>query len=144
MTVGHYISATGVRRMTKGWRRGPSRLLAVLATVAVMLALVPPGARATPEGMEFGARVGPRTGEVNQSAVLRMEDAADRKLDVVREFLVWDSPFPDTYHSWLRDTDRKMIVSVTGETLERHRDPLERHSCCPARQRPLQRHGAVG
>ena len=82
-----------------------------------MLALVPAGARATPEGMEFGARVGPRSGEDNQSAVLRMEDAVDRKLDVVREFLLWDSPFPDTYHSWLRDTDRKMILSVRAKRL---------------------------
>ena len=31
---------------------------------------------------------------------------------MVREFLVWDSDFPTSFHTWLRDTDRTMILSV--------------------------------
>ena len=88
------------------------RLLAVFCVSSVLMAVMPTGALATPDGMQFGARVGPRAGEDNQAAVLRMENAVGRKLNVVREFLVWNSPFPDSYHTWLRDTDRKMILSV--------------------------------
>lgn len=79
-------------------------------------------ASGTPDGMKFGAFTGPRTGETDQSAVLRGEATAGRKFDVVREFLRWDDDFPDSFHTWLRDTDRTMLLSVrsrraNGETI---------------------------
>lgn len=66
----------------------------------------------TPDGIAFGAYVGPRTGESDQSAVLRMESNAGRPMDIIREFALWDTPFPDTFHRWLRDTGHTMLFSM--------------------------------
>jgi hypothetical protein len=88
------------------------RTLALLCVAVVIITLLPARALATPDGIMFGARVAPRAGESPQAAVQRFEAGVGRDLDVVREFLVWDSEFPSSYHTWLRDTDRMMILSV--------------------------------
>jgi len=92
--------------------RPATLLAALLSAAALTLVLVPGPASGTPDGIRFGAYSGPRTGESDQTAVLRGEAAAGRKFDVVREFLLWDSVFPDSFHTWLRDTGRTMLLSV--------------------------------
>jgi hypothetical protein len=67
--------------------------------------------------VEFGANAAARSGEDQQDAVLRLERTSGRHLDVVREFLNWDSPFPASFDTWLRDTDHTLILSVKS-----HRD----------------------
>lgn len=79
-----------------------------LGSIPVASGDIPPG----PGPIAFGAFVGPRSGESDQSAVLRMESNAGRPMDVVREFVLWDTPFPDAFHTWLRDTGHTMILSV--------------------------------
>ncbi len=71
-----------------------------------------PTAQATSSGLEFGANATARSGETQQDAVLRLESTSGRHLDVVREFLNWDSPFPASFDTWLRDTDHTLILSV--------------------------------
>ncbi len=97
--------------MTSLRRRGPRPCLLTLGVLAALLLPVTP-AIGTPDGMDFGARVEQRGGEDAQDAVRRVEGEAGRQLDVVREFLVWDSPFPETFHTWARDSGRTMILSV--------------------------------
>jgi hypothetical protein len=79
------------------------------------MTLAPQRAAAAPDGMQFGARVQPRTGEDNQAAVERYERTLGRKLDVVREFLAWDADFPQGFHRWLADTDHTVILSVKAK-----------------------------
>lgn len=83
-----------------------------LLLTAPLLGAGPQPATGTPDGVAFGARVQPRSGETDQQAVQRMESLTGRKLDVVREFLLWDTPFPDDFHTWLRDTGHTMILSI--------------------------------
>lgn len=87
------------------------RLAATLAC-ALALAAAPQLASGSPDGMKFGAVSQPRAGESYQSALLRAEATAGRTYDMVREFLVWDSPFPDSFHTWLQGSGRTMILSV--------------------------------
>jgi hypothetical protein len=75
-----------------------------------------PAAEATSAGLEFGANATARSGESQQDAVLRLERTSGRHLDVVREFLNWDSPFPASFDTWLRDTDHTLILSVKSHT----------------------------
>jgi len=89
--------------------------IVLICVGAILSTLLPQRASATAEGMEFGARVEARGGEDSRGAVQRMETAVGRELDVVREFLSWDSPFPDTYHTWVRDSGRTMILSVKSK-----------------------------
>ena len=90
-------------------------LLLTLSLCLGLLTLGPQRAAATPEGMQFGARVQARSGEDNQAAIQRYESTIGRKLDVVREFLAWNSEFPQSFHTWLRDTDHTMILSVRAK-----------------------------
>jgi hypothetical protein len=90
-------------------------LALALALCLGLMTLVPPRAAAAPDGMQFGARVQARSGEDNRAAVERYERTIGRKLDVVREFLPWDSEFPESFHTWLADTDHTMILSVRAK-----------------------------
>jgi hypothetical protein len=92
-----------------------------LATLLVCAALAvtglsQPTAQATSTGVEFGANATARSGETQQAAVLRLERTSGSHLDVVREFLNWDSPFPASFDTWLRDTDHTLILSVKSHT----------------------------
>ncbi len=70
-----------------------------------------------PNGMVWGAYVSPRTGESEQTAVQRMERDTGREMGVVREFVQWDEAFPDSYHRWLRDSNRTIILSVKSNRM---------------------------
>jgi len=94
-----------------------NRLLRVVAALlcAALLAATPQLASGSPDGMKFGAVTQPRGAESYQTALLRGEATAGRKYDVVREFLQWNSPFPDSFHTMLRDTGRTLILSVKSK-----------------------------
>src|SRR3954468_18059241 len=85
---------------------------ALACAALTVTGLSQPIAHATSTGLEFGANATARSGENQQDAVLRFERASGRHLDVVREFLNWDSPFPASLDTWLRDTDHTLILSV--------------------------------
>lgn len=93
-------------------RRIPLLVTSLVCAALAVTCLSQPTAQATSSGLEFGARVATRGGESAQAAVLRFENSSGRHLDVVREFLNWDSPFPASYDNWLRDTDHTLIISV--------------------------------
>src|SRR4051812_870138 len=93
-------------------RRLPLVLTSLVCAALAVTSLSQPTAQATSSGLEFGARVAARSGESDQSAVLRFESTSGRHLDVVREFVNWDSPFPATFDTWLRSTNHTLILSV--------------------------------
>jgi Glycosyl hydrolase family 26 len=93
-------------------RRISLLLTSLVCAALAVTSLSQPTAQATPSGMEFGAAPAPRSGETQQAAVLRFENSSGRHLDTVREFLNWDSPFPASFDTWLRDTDHTLILSV--------------------------------
>jgi hypothetical protein len=89
------------------------RLLPLGVSVALFAGLnVPAPAVADHGPLLWGAHAASRPGESDQGAVRRLERDAGRRLGVVREFLLWDEPFPSAFHRWLRDTDRTPIFSV--------------------------------
>ena len=101
-------------RQSRTWSR-LARLISLFTVVTLTLGLL--GAAAQPaeasvDRVQFGARVQANSGENNQKAIERLEGTAGRKLDVVRDFLSWDSAFPQDFHTWLRDTDHTLILSV--------------------------------
>ncbi|HLF39878.1 MAG TPA: glycosyl hydrolase, partial [Acidimicrobiia bacterium] len=92
-------------------------LLLVLLVLLVSSALAGPGPAPAAAAddvptLMFGAYVQPRSGEGQVLAVQRLEDRVDRPLAVIREFLLWDRPFPTSFHTGLRDTGHTLIVSV--------------------------------
>ena len=86
--------------------------LAAAVVCAALVAATPQLASGSADGLKFGAVTQPRSGESYQTALQRGEATAGRKYDVVREFLNWDSPFPDSFHTMVRDSGRTMILSV--------------------------------
>ena len=72
-------------------------LTALVCAAVTVTGLSQPTAQATSSGLEFGANATARSGETQQAAVLRFENTSGRHLDVVREFLNWDSPFPASF-----------------------------------------------
>ena len=90
-------------------------LCAVLcAALAVLGAGTVPAAGEVAEGQPllWGAYADKRPGSMSQGSLAQMEDTADRKLGVVREFMLWDTSFPDDYHLWLRDNGYPAVFSV--------------------------------
>lgn len=92
------------------------RLTILASTIAVLVGASTGAAVGDVDGVLFGAYSGPRTGESEQAAVLRMERDLGRQLDVVREFVQWDEGF-DSYITWLQQSDRTVILSVKSNRL---------------------------
>lgn len=93
------------------------RVIALMGAVAVVMGTTGTGAAVGDEdGVLFGAYSGPRAGESEQAAVLRMERDAGRELDVVREFVQWDER-DDSYINWLKGSNRTVILSVKSNRL---------------------------
>ncbi len=101
--------------------RGRVRLMRVLARSVILGAtLVGPAqspAGADPQGAKilFGAFPGPRGPQTPQQAVQALEAQIGRPLAGVRVFDLWDSPFPDPYTTWLRDTGHTVFLSVKSQ-----------------------------
>jgi hypothetical protein len=48
---------------------------------------------------------------------MSLEARAGRQLPGIRDFDLWDSPFPDAYETWLRDTGHTVFLSVKARRL---------------------------
>jgi hypothetical protein len=89
----------------------------LIASMIVATALVGPvqslaGADTPGSKILFGATAATRGGQSPQQAVLALEAQIGRPLAGVRVFVNWDSPFPDAYTTWLRDTGHTVFLSV--------------------------------
>ena len=73
--------------------------------------LAPPAGATTPP-LLFGAYPKPLNGLTPQQAVVKLESTIGRDLAVVREYDFWDSPFPTTFDTWLRDSGHIIALSV--------------------------------
>ncbi len=95
------------------------RLVACLSALAVLggLAGAAPAAAEEPRLILWGAHASTRPGEDSQRAYQRVEASAGRKLAVARHFLLWDTVFPTTLETWLRDGDRQLMLSVNAKRL---------------------------
>lgn len=63
----------------------------------------------------FGAFPASGEGQTRQEAVTSFEARIGRTLEVVRVFERWDSPFPTTFHEFLREGGRTPILSVKAQ-----------------------------
>ncbi len=92
------------------------RMVAGVVSTVLVLGLSPlaidPAAAADPERVVFGAFPASRGGQTRQQAAAALEAQIGRKLEVVRVFETWSSPFPDSFHNWLRDGGRTPILSI--------------------------------
>ena len=88
--------------------------LVVLALAAGVLAGTPQPARTEePEGpILWGAYARRRGGQSPQEAVEALEADMGRQLGIVRVFDLWNTPFPDSYTTWLRDSGHTVLLSV--------------------------------
>lgn len=91
-------------------------LIALVGAIAVLIGASAGSAVGDENGVLFGAYSGPRSGESEQAAVLRMERDLGRELDIVREFVQWDERF-DSYITWLQQSDRTVILSVKSNRM---------------------------
>ncbi|MEX0755947.1 MAG: glycosyl hydrolase [Actinomycetota bacterium] len=66
-------------------------------------------------GIVFGTSVSAGPNETTEESVLKTEAKLGRKLAAVRVYEKWDSPFPSRSHTWLRDTDHAMYLSVKAQ-----------------------------
>lgn len=101
-------------RAGTSWRRGAAILVAL--TVLAMLPHQGDGpivsAADAPRTLSFGAFPRPLGGQTDQQATTQLETQIGRTLDTVRVFETWDQTFPDSFHDWLRDGGRTIMVSV--------------------------------
>jgi hypothetical protein len=89
-----------------------------LAVVAFAASAVPAGAAAP---LYLGAYVGPRAGESSRQAFERFESQIGRPLAVARVYDLWDTPFPDSYDNWLRNSDHILALSVKARRMNGNR-----------------------
>jgi Glycosyl hydrolase family 26 len=89
-------------------------LLAVLC-LSVAVSSVGLGAPASAGPNDPTVLFGGRPTGNSSSSVLSMESAIGRQLAAVRVYYLWDSPFPDTYSSWLAANNRPMFLSVKAK-----------------------------
>ena len=62
-------------------------------------------------GEYFGAYVSPRSGENYESAVVRLESQAGRKLAIDHQYYKWNQPVPTSHQYWDANTGRLPFVN---------------------------------
>ena len=78
----------------------------------MLLLLVPAAPASGAAPLEWGIDVKPL-----QSNMQSIESAVGRSAASTRIFLKWDSAFPDSYHTWLRNSGHKVMISVKPQYL---------------------------
>ncbi len=88
--------------------------LVVLALTAGILAGTPQPARTEEpdEPILWGAYAQPRGGQSPQGRGRGSRGHIGRPLGHVRVFDLWNTPFPDSYTTWLRDSGHTVVLSV--------------------------------
>lgn len=71
----------------------------------------------------LGAYTDPRSGDSLQQAMVTLQDKVGRQLGGARVFDKWDSNFPDSYTTWLRDTGHTVFLSVKAQRRDGSRIP---------------------
>ena len=88
-----------------------------LIVAGLLLGMLAPAATAQEaQQIEFGAHSG-GTNDGRITTDQALESRIGRRLDFVRVFEVWDSPFPTAYHNYLIDRGQKMLLSVRAKRL---------------------------
>jgi hypothetical protein len=87
-------------------------VVVVLCTVSLLGWARPPMSARASSPLLFGAFPSPRNGQSHEQAVLALESQIGRQLDTVRVYDYWDSPFPTSFETWLRDTGHTVVLSV--------------------------------
>lgn len=87
----------------------------VIAATLMGQVQFPAGADTPASKILFGAYPGPRGGQSPQQALQALEAQIGRPLAGVRVFDLWDTPFPDSYANWLRDTGHTIFLSVKAK-----------------------------
>jgi glycosyl hydrolase family 26 len=95
------------------------------APLVIALTLLGPTDIASPEtgSLMFGAYPGRRSGQSFEQALTALEAQAGRQLDLVRSYYLWDSPFPTSYETLLRDTGHTLVMSVKARRVNGTRIP---------------------
>ena len=88
--------------------------LAACLVILTVLAVTPLDARSQEpdDPIRWGAYVKPRSGQTQQTAVEAFEEMVGRPLGAVRVFDSWDTAFPNSFTTWLRDTGHTVVLSV--------------------------------
>jgi hypothetical protein len=86
--------------------------LVVAITLAGAAATTSAADETTPQPLAFGAYAQRRAGQSERAAVEALEAQIGRSLEVVRVFETWEQQFPDSYHTWLRDSGHSIILSI--------------------------------
>jgi hypothetical protein len=109
---------TSVGGRTRRGRRWAARAAAG-ALVLSILPMSPLPARSDPVGAKilFGVTPGTRGGQTAQQVLTSLETQAGHRFAGVREFDLWDTPFPTDYDNWLRDTGHTLFLSVKAKRM---------------------------
>src|SRR4051794_16034920 len=99
------------RRPNRGVRRASARILAVAVALTALASAVTPAAAVAPKIL-FGLYPAPRGTQSSQDVLRTYEARVGHILPGIREFKVWDEPFPTSYETWLRDTGHTVYLSV--------------------------------
>ena len=87
-------------------------------TVLAGLALVPvAGPAAAEPPIDWGAHPELRNGQSKQQALQRVEGIAGRQLGPVRQFYLWDTPWPTAFENGLKGTGRTLVISVKAKRM---------------------------
>ena len=90
----------------------------VLTTATLAAALFnPPAADAQQQEIDLGATVFIGPGQTIGQSVAEFEALTQRELDVVRGFLLWDSPWPGAQLNALRDSGKTIYLSLRSNNL---------------------------
>lgn len=92
---------------------------AAMLAVGVMISLLAAQNSATADGstpVVWGASVQANTGETLTAAKTRYETAVGRRLGATRDFLLWDSAFPTTYETGMKNAGTIVMLSVATKT----------------------------
>ncbi len=108
------------------------RMAVALSSATVVLTMAVPTGAATGEQaattaasavdpneptLIWGAFARPRAGESYRQSHENLEAQIGRTLAAVRVYLLWNQPFPDDYHVWLRDSGRLPLISVRPQRM---------------------------
>ncbi len=109
--------APRVRPISRALRTAALVLTAFTPIVAITVSSAQRSSANGHHQLMFGAYVRPATGQSKQAAVQTIEGQLGRTLGTAREFLLWDEAFPTSYHNWLRDGGRTLILSAKAKRL---------------------------
>jgi hypothetical protein len=94
-----------------------TRISAAVLAAGLLAAVLPAltGTGAGPAGAAPAPKVWGIGGINDRAGVENLEAKVGRPFAAVRVFLLWDAPFPTSYHSWLASTGRTPLISLRAQ-----------------------------